>query len=672
MSTLKSTLSWLLPFGSSAGSTTTTLNIAHFNDVYQVSEHKVNGEAIDVTKFATLLEGITTKWKNREDGKKDGLIVFSGDLFSPSIESSITKGKHMLPIINAMNVDIAVVGNHEFDFGYPELTALLGTSAFPWLLSNIIDTNTGKVPEPLREFHVLERAGVRIGLIGLVEEDWIPTIVGWPENFEFKDMAEVARSLSVKLRDPAGEYKCDIIIALTHSRIANDITLAKEVFALSPTAQASKDISTEHGVDLLLGGHDHIYWISKGVTEWNGYDVNIPLEDAQEDLGDVLVVKSGTDFQDLTDIVLTLRDAPPESVRRKIIQEIRGKRYTTKGETPVHKAIKDIYDKEVKYIEDSLKEPICIIEEELDTRSSYIRTQEAITDCQLGLRLRSSQGYGKADGTLSNSGDIRGDRVYSPGRLSLGDLKTMFPYNDSVVVMEVDGKTLWEAMESGLSRWPSQEGRFPSIAGFRVEWDSRREPGQRVLGIWLLEESSQLTPNGTPILVDKEPVARSSDRKYLIVTGEYLANGGDGYTMLKDQKLVINAENGQPKNQLVKKFLGGLQLLNRDSREGTRTLDSLKAGQLAAAAFSAADHKRVGLLDPYERSRAQKHLSECTLVECAECALYGLSPPLEGAVGAGILDAKQDVLRAAGDEGERSLPVIRPFVDGRLRDVAKM
>ncbi|KAG2011617.1 flagellar associated protein [Coprinopsis cinerea AmutBmut pab1-1] len=96
---------------------TTTLNIAHFNDVYQVSEHKVNGERIDVSKFATLLEGVTSKWSDRGDGRKDGLTVFSGDLFSPSIESSITRGKHMLPIINELNVDIAVAGNHEFDFG---------------------------------------------------------------------------------------------------------------------------------------------------------------------------------------------------------------------------------------------------------------------------------------------------------------------------------------------------------------------------------------------------------------------------------------------------------------------------------------------------------------------------------------------------------------------------
>ena len=80
----------------------TKLNIAHFNDVYQVSEQPVlidgKTEKIDVTKFATSLDSITSKWEKRSDGHKDGLIIFSGDLFSPSIESSTTRGGHMVNI----------------------------------------------------------------------------------------------------------------------------------------------------------------------------------------------------------------------------------------------------------------------------------------------------------------------------------------------------------------------------------------------------------------------------------------------------------------------------------------------------------------------------------------------------------------------------------------------
>lgn len=54
--------------------------------------------------------------------------------------------------------------------GYPHLTKLIGSTQFPWLLSNIVDTTTGKQPEALRRFWVTERCGARIGIIGLVEE----------------------------------------------------------------------------------------------------------------------------------------------------------------------------------------------------------------------------------------------------------------------------------------------------------------------------------------------------------------------------------------------------------------------------------------------------------------------------------------------------------------------
>ena len=49
--------------------------------------------------------------------------------------------------------------------------------------------------------------------------EWIATVSTWPSNFKYKDMAEVAVDLSKRLRDPEGEHKCDIIIALTHARL---------------------------------------------------------------------------------------------------------------------------------------------------------------------------------------------------------------------------------------------------------------------------------------------------------------------------------------------------------------------------------------------------------------------------------------------------------------------
>jgi len=74
----------------------------------------------------------------------------------------------------------------------------------------------------------------------------------------------------------------------------------------------------------LLGGHDLLYFVSKGVAAWDDYVIGSESLEADQDDG-VYVIKSGSDFRDLSDMVLVLEASPKESERRKIIKEIKGK-----------------------------------------------------------------------------------------------------------------------------------------------------------------------------------------------------------------------------------------------------------------------------------------------------------------------------------------------------------
>jgi 5'-nucleotidase len=112
----------------------TQLPILHWNDVYRVRPQKVSpasSETIDVTQFAGLLDDIRDQWPLRDDGHRDGLSLFSGDVFSPSVDSSVTRGSHMVraytqagtlsrhpkseifvqvPVMNTLAPDISLVG----------------------------------------------------------------------------------------------------------------------------------------------------------------------------------------------------------------------------------------------------------------------------------------------------------------------------------------------------------------------------------------------------------------------------------------------------------------------------------------------------------------------------------------------------------------------------------
>jgi 5'-nucleotidase len=82
-------------------------------------------------------------------------------------------------------------------------------------------------------------------------------------------------------------------------------------------------------------------------------------------------------------------------------------------------------------------------------------------------------------------------------------------------------------------------------------------------GIWLREETGKVDANGNPILTDKEEILRTSTHKYLLMTDEYCANGGDGYDVFKDKKRVIDDEAGLPKSTLIRQFISGAFVTDR-------------------------------------------------------------------------------------------------------------
>lgn len=103
-------------------------------------------------------------------GQPELLTFFSGDAFNPSLESSVTKGKHMVPILNAVKTDAACLGNHDLDFGVEQFMFLAKQCNFPWLVSNIIDPAVGGPIGKCKATTILTSSnGIKVGVIGLVE-----------------------------------------------------------------------------------------------------------------------------------------------------------------------------------------------------------------------------------------------------------------------------------------------------------------------------------------------------------------------------------------------------------------------------------------------------------------------------------------------------------------------
>lgn len=151
----------------------------------------------------------------------------------------------------------------------------------------------------------------------------------------------------------------------------------------------------EHGADILLGGHDHLYFVSKGTDKWDGHDKSREILGAENDKGDVLVIKSGCDFRNLSEFTLELEDTPEGSFRRKVIKRVTGTRTVVSGFrlpltycAPTGKRhniqpgmrssaeVAEILKNVLSSVSSALKASVCRATVELDLRSRYIRVDE--------------------------------------------------------------------------------------------------------------------------------------------------------------------------------------------------------------------------------------------------------------------------------------------------------
>lgn len=258
---------------------TSELRICHFNDVYEVTQRAGVEPVGGAPRFAHLLHRLADE--HAHDGPT--LVLFSGDALSPSLMSTVTKGKHMAPVLNGMRVAAACLGNHDLDFGLHDFQQISAQTAFPWLCANVKERASGRPLGGCKEYVILTAGDWRVGVIGLVEEEWIATLATVePSSVRYEDACDAAARVVPLLRGAEG---CDLVVALTHMRVPNDLRLARAAAAL--------------GIDLLLGGHDHEYTVA-GLT---------PHEDAPQAVveelrgyggGIVPLIKSGSDFRTLS------------------------------------------------------------------------------------------------------------------------------------------------------------------------------------------------------------------------------------------------------------------------------------------------------------------------------------------------------------------------------------
>mmetsp|Transcript_64659 Transcript_64659/g.166397 ORF Transcript_64659/g.166397 Transcript_64659/m.166397 type:complete len:645 (+) Transcript_64659:80-2014(+) len=433
-------------FGKMAASNEIT--IIHFNDVYEVSgQLEGNVRRGGMARAAHFLNQERARNPNRT------FAVFAGDAISPSVLSDLFEGKQMIDLLNALKLDAASLGNHEFDFGINVLDQRLKESEFPWLNINLMNNQSELLPGTSKYFikdvpwapawGKSSKSTVKFCMFG-VAYDVRETMFRDKERILYKDVMNASKEAVKHLRETE---KCDVVVPLTHQFSAQDCELSRKL---------------GDSVDLILGGHDHS-------TEFTSVCGHAPYAKAASNLKTQWILTLWLDDDGHVDSVdgrlLSLTDSDPfcSATHQKIV------------------------DWEKLGAAEMDKEMGCLAVD-LDSLDAHNRGMETNTAVFITDAVRAMH---KTDIAMVNGGTMRGDKVYKKGNLTKAILTQMHPFGNAVVKIFATGAELKNYINLMLKCYEDVCGSFVQVSGLRYEFDPSKPAGERLTKL--------MTEDGEPI-----------------------------------------------------------------------------------------------------------------------------------------------------------------------------
>lgn len=454
------------------------LTIMHTNDTHAHLD--------SIAKRFTLVNEIRAEVEN-------SILVDAGDVFNGTLFFNKYLGKADLDFMNRLGYDAMTFGNHEFDKTSQVLADFVKDAKFPFVSSNIdftkdadlkdlVVSGVGENPEGGKIYNtiILDVNGEKIGIIGLTTLETLE-IASPSKDIVFNDYIASAEAAKAQLEDQG----INKIVVLSHLGYYDDLKLAEAV----------------SGLDVIVGGHTHTKLdepvvINNGGTtlvvqanEWGKYlgRVDVTFNEAGE-----IVKYNGKLIEVDTDEVV----ADPEI--QALLEEYKGPIEEMKAEVVGYTTVK-------------------LDGERNDVRSRETNLGNMVADAFLA---KASQ-YTNATIAIINGGGLRAS--VEAGPITLGDVRTVQPFENLLVTVEMTGEQIVAALENGVSQVEEFAGRFPQVSGLKFTYDPSKPAGSRVVSVEVK------TDNGyAPI----DPKA-----SYVVATNSYMATGGDGYTSMNEATL---------------------------------------------------------------------------------------------------------------------------------------
>lgn len=491
--------------------------ILHTNDVHCAIDNAIGYAG--VAAYKAEMEAIY--------GEDRVTLVDAGDAIQGGAIGTLSEGAFLVDIMNQTGYDIAVPGNHEFDYGMENFLTLAKERAdYQYICANFIDLSTGVGVFP--PYKIIDYGDTQIAYIGIdtpesftkstpayFQDEHGNYIYNFCQGNNGADLYNVVQ-LSV---DSARSEGADYVIAVGHLGTEGSYQEWQSASVLGNTA----------GIDAFIDGHSHESY-SKTVKNKAGKDV--------------LLVQTGSKLNAIGKLVL---DPDTGKITDELITDYETKEPVTKQFiSALQEGFAGILDQVVAQTEVSLSSSDPVTGKRL-IRNTETNLGDFVADAYRNVM--------NADIGLANGGGIRAD--LKQGDLTYEDIINVHPYGNEMCVVEATGQEILDALELGASKYPEEHGGFLQVSGLSYTIDLsvpssvvRSDEGEfiRVNGAYRVKN----------VLVNGEPLDLS--RTYTVASHNYmLKNGGDGYVMFKDNNLIKDCTmlDNEALIEYITKNLGG-------------------------------------------------------------------------------------------------------------------
>ncbi len=463
--------------------------------------------------------GVVQIRKTLEEEGNTVLLIDDGDAIQGGVAGTLTQGDAIVKVMRAMKYDVAIPGNHEFDYGMEPLMEIMKTSPFPYISCNFLDADGNTVLQPSC---MIEAAGKKIGFVGVTTPDTPKSVM--PTIFQnekgetiYSFMADgtgerIAQAIQEQVDQLRGDG-ADYVILMGHIGNASD----------GSDYSCMNLISKTDGIDAMTDGHTHD--TVQMVLE-NKDGVQIPRTASGTKLHGIGYIRISAEDGSLTTGLYSWNNSVSMPELLGVSNEI----------TPV---LKEVYDsvEQIKSRKAAETDFDLLIVDPVQTKDdgSAIRRVRSGETNLADLVADAYRVQTGADVVLINGGGVRDS--LSKGDISFGDVMSVLPFNNTLSLAEVTGAQIADALEWGARAYPEESPGFMQVSGLTYEIDASIPSGcvsDPVSGMFLSVDGERRIKN---VMVGDEPL--DLNKTYRMTTVSFLFEQGDGFAMFSKDNITV-------------------------------------------------------------------------------------------------------------------------------------